>query len=448
MDLKTAISNVDRSLAQYLESNSGLWNNYVDPREAYLTDGEYWTGIGAGFTAFEERPYRTCEELFQIQSIARVLSRDNEFCINGHTNRVNYTVGKCHAYKINPIDADVDLDTSKRVMEVLNQILKANKWGRRQKEIKWRDDRDGETIIRKFKSSDGLMRFRFVEPRSLRPPSNPKPHESYGVRTVEGDDETPTDYHINNEWVPAGLIQHRKHNVDSSFKRGYPTFFPVRHNLTRAAKLLRNMSVATEIQTAIALIRRHQQSSSSSVRTFIERAAQQNSAKDGETVLHYEPGSIIDAPRGQEYDIPKQMDVSKTVAALAAELRAIASRLVMPEFMLSSDASNGNFSSTMVAEGPAVKNFECIIDAQEEDDTELLNDALRHAADAGLISHDDLAQVTLEAVGPSVQVRDALKEAQVRQADIAVGILSKKTASAKAGYDYEQEQTNIETEIS
>ena len=38
---------------------------------------------------------------------------------------------------------------------------------------------------------------------------------------------------------------------------------------------------------------------------------------------------------------------------LQAELRAIAARLVMPEFMLTSDASNANYASTMVAEGPA-----------------------------------------------------------------------------------------------
>ena len=30
----------------------------------------------------------------------------------------------------------------------------------------------------------------------------------------------------------------------------------------------------------------------------------------------------------------------------------------MPEFMFTSDASNANYSSTLVAEGPAVKMFE------------------------------------------------------------------------------------------
>jgi hypothetical protein len=47
--------------------------------------------------------------------------------------------------------------------------------------------------------------------------------------------------------------------------------------------------------------------------------------------------------------------VASFVAVLHAELRAIASRLVMPEFMLTSDASNGNYASTMVAEGPAMR---------------------------------------------------------------------------------------------
>ena len=54
-----------------------------------------------------------------------------------------------------------------------------------------------------------------------------------------------------------------------------------------------------------------------------------------------------------EYDFPARgLDASSFVAVLQAELRAIAARLVMPEFMFTSDASNANYASTMVAEGP------------------------------------------------------------------------------------------------
>ena len=161
-------------------------------------------------------------------------------------------------------------------------------------------------------------------------------------------------------------------------------------------------------------------------------------------VLRYGPGSILDVPAGQDYTVPPQLDPSKTISALQAELRAVASRLVMPEFMLTSDASNANYSSTMVAEGPAVKNFEAEQDAQIEFDLELLHDALRHATAVGLISQTDLNCVTINVQPPSVQVRDRKGEAEVRQIDMGLGLLSPQTASAQTNLDYDQEQTNIE----
>ena len=48
---------------------------------------------------------------------------------------------------------------------------------------------------------------------------------------------------------------------------------------------------------------------------------------------------------GTEYEFPAAgIDAGRYVTVLQAELRAIASRLVMPEFMLTSDASNANYS--------------------------------------------------------------------------------------------------------
>ena len=457
-EINGAMNKVSHELANYLESSSSLWNTYVDPREAYMVDGELWEGIGVGVSPLEELPYRTLEELWNIQSITRVLSRSNEFCINGHKNRINYIVGKAHKYRIVGIDEDTPNDTIERVQQVIDRILKENKWKRRQKETKLRDDRDGETFIRKFRPVDGIMRFRFIEPRDIPVPPNPGPNESYGIRTSTKDIETIEAYYVNGEgsngnadWVDASTIQHRKWNVDSSLKRGYPLFYPVRKNLVRAVKLLRNMSVATEIQTAIAMIRKHAQASQQAVKNFVQLQAEQRKKQSGakyagetENVLDYNEGSIIDAPAGTDYDIPKQLDPSKTVSALQAELRAIAAHLVMPEFMLTSDASNANFSSTMVAEGPAVKNFESEQDTQMEYDLELLEEALQFAADSGLLGSEDIAATKIEASGPTVQVRDKLQEAQIRQIHMGLDILSPQTASNDAGLDYNQEQINKE----
>ena len=450
MELNQATANVNRFLAQYLESQVSLWDSYVDPREAYLDgNGEIWDPIGGvgGINPADDPPFRTCQELFAIQSVGRFLWKSNEYAINGHKNRINYIIGTCHNYTVVGKTRDVPEETIQRVQDVLDEILKVNRWSNRQKEIKLRDDRDGETFVRKFRTDDGIMRFRFIEPRSVQPPNTAQPHQSFGVETEPDDHETVIAYHVNDQPVDASDVQHRKFNVDSSMKRGFALFFPVRKNLSRAAKLLRNMSLATEIQTAIALIRKHNQATKQAVRSFLTaNSNQQLQGKNGKTenVFAYGPGSIIDVPIGQEYDVPKQLDPSKTISALQAELRAIASRLVMPEFMLTADASNANFSSTMVAEGPAVKNFESEQETQKEYDLELLNEAMEFAADSGLISKADWDACEINAEAPSCNVRDKHQEAQVRKINMELGILSHQTASADAQLDYEQEQTNIE----
>ena len=157
--------------------------------------------------------------------------------------------------------------------------------------------------------------------------------------------------------IAAADIQHRKANVDVNVKRGLPLFFPVRKNLRRAEKLLRNMSVVAEIQSAIALIRKHQGSTTAGVQQFAAGQADVTVAQPGGRTTSFRrfgPGTILDAPSGIDYDFPASaLDAASYVTILQAELRAIASRLVMPEFMLTSDASNANYASTMVAEGPA-----------------------------------------------------------------------------------------------
>lgn len=445
--MQTATASVNRFLAQYLESQVGLWDSYVDPREAYLgNDGEIWQGIGGGVSPLEELPFRSVTELWQIQSVARILCRDNEFAKNAHKNRINYIIGKSHTYTVVGKTEEVPEASINRVQNVLDEILKANNWKKRQREIKLRDDRDGETFIRKFPGGDGIMKFRFIEPRSVAPPANARDEQSFGVETLPSDCETILAYWVDGKPISESEIQYRKWNVDSAIKRGYPLLFPVRKNLNRAVKLLRNMSISTEIQTAISLIRKHQQATREAVRSFVSARADQQTSANGRTenVLQYGPGSILDVPMGQEYTIPPQLDPSKTIAALQAELRAIASLLVMPEFMLTSDASNANYSSTMVAEGPAVKNFESEQETQIEYDLELLNDALEFAKNFGLISQAELDSIKIKVEPPSVQVRNQLEEAQARQINMGLGILSPQTATAQINQDYEQEQTNME----
>ena len=232
--------------------------------------------------------------------------------------------------------------------------------------------------------------MRFIEPDQVLTPAEfaGDPSASFGIRTEPEDVETVLGYYVDGEFVDAGQVQHRRANVDFNVKRGLPLYTPVRKNLRRAEKLLRNMSVVAEIQSAIALIRKHRGASRSGVEQFVAGGADAttSSPASGRTrhYSQYGPGTILDAPAGLEYDFPARgLDASSFVSVLQAELRAIAARLVMPEFMFTSDASNANFASTLVAEGPAMKMFERLQASMIEQDRAVMWRVVDNAMAAG-----------------------------------------------------------------
>ncbi len=267
----------------------------------------------------------------------------------------------------------------------------------------------------------------------------------HGVETDPEDVETVLGYWIGGRLVDATEIQHRKANVDANVKRGLPLYFPVRKNLRRAEKLLRNMSVVAEIQSAIAIIRKHQSVTAAGLADFVAGGADLSVASPatGRTshFRRYAPGTILDAASGTDYQFPAAgIDAARYVTVLQAELRAIASRLVMPEFMLSSDASNANYSSTMVAEGPAVKMFDRLQHEMLDDDVALLWRVLSHAAVSGRLSSEALSSVDIQGIPPRLAVRDRLKEAQADQILVRNGAMSVQTMAMRNGLDPEQEQ--------
>ncbi len=255
-------------------------------------------------------------------------------------------------------------------------------------------------------------------------------------------------YWIDGRLVDADEIQHRKANVDGNVKRGLPLFYPVRKNLRRAEKLLRNMSVVAEIQSAIAVIRKHKAATAAGLADFVANQADVSvtSSATGRTshFRRYAPGTILDAVAGTDYEFPAAgIDAGRYVTVLQAELRAVASRLVMPEFMLSSDASNANYSSTMVAEGPAVKIFDRLQHEMLADDVELLRRVVQNAVITGRLPPDSLTAIDIRGIPPTLAVRDRLKDAQADQILVRNGAMSVATMALRGGLDPEQEERLI-----
>jgi len=127
-------------------------------------------------------------------------------------------------------------------------------------------------------------------------------------------------------------------------------------------------------------------------------------------------------------------------------LRIVGVRWAMPEYMISGDASNANYSSTLVAESPFVK-------AREADQTffarvfaDLLWKVLRYEHDRGVLSAmpwpEIEAAIDITVQKPSVASRNAREQADIAAIHLNAGILSKRTAARQAGLDWEEEQAN------
>ncbi len=118
---------------------------------------------------------------------------------------------------------------------------------------------------------------------------------------------------------------------------------------------------------------------------------------------------------------------------LQAELRAIAARLVMPEFMLTSDASNASYASTMVAEGPAVRMFQADCSTSWWTTTFKSWSGLSPPRPRPAVCPERPPRPSRSnAVPPSLAVRDRLREAQADQILVRAGAMSRGDHGAAA----------------
>jgi capsid protein len=443
-------SSLDQRLS---EAWDALYDALVDPREPFGDTPGGWLPVASGEYGRDAKFGGPLDEmqLAALRAECRQLALENEFAINGHENRISYLVGAGHLYRVVPRRGAVpqQMLVTKAQCE-LDLFLRENGWAARQQEIVRRRDRDGEAFLRFFVTAEGFLKVRFIEPASVETPRElvAQPEARLGILTEPDDVESIVGYFVDGELVPAAQIQHRRANVDANVRRGLPLYAPVRKNLRRAERLLRNMSTVAEIQSAIALVRKHRAATRGGLEAFVANGADAVVNHAGgarsEYLRRYAPGTVIDAPSTIDYEFPvAQLNAGGFVTVLQAELRAIASRLVMPEFMLSSDASNANYSSTLVAEGPAMRMFSRLQADLVNDDLFVMERVLQTAIDAGRLPPETWEQVDLVATPPSLVIRNALHEDQRYRIEHAAGILSPQTWCQRVGLDYDNEMDQL-----
>ena len=98
MHATTTAPNLETRL---LEVFDALWDDLVDPREAYAdADGSWWQPIGVSAGGAQRTSGIVNDQsLAELRTQCRQLAATNEFAINGHENRISYIVGPGHSYR-------------------------------------------------------------------------------------------------------------------------------------------------------------------------------------------------------------------------------------------------------------------------------------------------------------------------------------------------------------
>lgn len=428
---------------RFLESTlrAALHGDYDPPWLTYDTRASYSDGF----------PYRSFAEYEAMRDQSRWYASNHPFAAAALEVRANYVIGTGHTYRIVPRpDVIVDEAEIARAYDYLLRWMDRDRWAERQWETQYRLDRDGEVFLRFFDAGDTLY-IRFVDPELIRPPVSNSAQDAYGIRVSANDSETVEGYwlapsleSLDRDLIPASEIQHRKCQPDRALPRGIPVLWPCRESLRRVWKIARAQATVAAIQASVAAVISAPAGTPGVQRISLE---QQDVIQSQKSYLELKPGAIIALPQGMTWEAPtNRIDVANFTAAIQAELRAIAARLAIPEYMLSGDASNANYSSTLVAEGPAVKAFERLQALTIWYDREIFRRVLRIAERTGKIPRGLTDVIEIEAEAPLVQSRNRLMEAQADQILLSMGVVSRETVAARHGYDWKLEKDRIEAE--
>jgi hypothetical protein len=424
-----------------------------------MEDG-WWTPVGyyrnRNKRGDNPQAYLTEEDLKRSRERSRMLAVANEYARNALTVRQAYIVGTGIKTTAMPRKgAEEDAGAMKLADEVQSYLERWSalvKLPKIQKESVIRADRDGEVFLRSFRKD--ALELRFIEPENV---GDFDGKTSFGIKTDPDDITELVAYLVrggdgeNFREVKAEEVLHIKCNTDSGIKRGLPFLFPVFNILEKIEKVDENMAAIIAIQAAIAMIRRNPVARSSAVTSAISANAdltRTNPYGNGGTDYYkrYKAGTILDVDGNTEYEFPAiGANMAGITEAKSSLLRTAAAGVCMAEYMITSDASNGNFASAQVAESPCIsvflsaQNDYCEIFGNgayvEGAENGLQWDAIEYAVEQGQLDPAVLEMVVLKSEGPNIVVRDRTQETTRLSMLAERGIISRDEWAKAEGRD-------------
>ena len=425
------------------------------------TDESNWTSLNV----------KDNRELPEAARVSLIDQADLMYYRNGHFRNiiklfVKYTVGR--GFQILPDCIDPI------VKEFWDNIYDINRMKKRAKETVNRLHRHGEVFIRRFPQKDGTTLFRFMDPRLIRDPKEgANEHTTYGIETDPDDIENILYFYYDGEKIPAEEVIYEKIDVDSNVKRGRCKCEPIMEELAMYKGWMRDRMKLNKLRSMVGIVRKVTGSP-----TQVQNIANQNQttkriAPDNSSYMRSPEGiSMVTVGKNVDWDFKtpnlQAADVQNDGRALLLEISA---GVGLPEYMVTSDASNSNYASTMVAEAPGVQEF---VDAQESVEwvfQQMFFWSISWAIECGVIPENiDTTETVMETdpvtglpisiektkrektkktctiVFPEIVHRDILQETNALILQIQNGLCSERTASGKLDHDYEVEQKQIKIE--
>jgi hypothetical protein len=360
--------------------------------------------------------------------------------------------------------------TAPEVKEWWDLFWKTNKMRSRAKEIVRRCMRDGEVFLRRFvsKKEPGMMLLRFMDPALVRNPQGTQvgSNTTYGIETDPEDVETPVKYWYDGKPIPAAEVFHFKILVDSDVKRGRTFLEIVARWLALYRDWLEDRIKLNKVRSTVALVRKVLGTPTQAANIAAAYKTKRLLNADSSQMAQMPEGvSVVTTNKNVEYAfLSPNLQASDVHHDGRAILLAIAAGTGFPEFMVTSDASNANYASTMVAEAPGTREFQDWQDYFADVFETIFTACVEMGRDAGKLPASEeqeqepeepgkeptVATVPLETgcdiVFPELVHRDILQETQAYVLQVGQAWMSKRTAATRLDLDYDSEREQIRRE--
>lgn len=462
------------------------WGDTINTRE-YLSDGlglsNFGTSEGVDRQARPEDRrngdnapiWRTETEHLKILGACRMLAENSEVALGALENLTNYIIGDGLSYTFSAKVAGESGETralASRAQAIADRWIEFNSWsGDLERETFRRSRRDGEVVLALFPGR--VPELRVVDSPWLTEPDRPRRLEEYlgepapfdwkyGIATPHLNTAAARYYFVqwygydgDDAWdaLPARRVVSITLNTDREVKRGLSDLYPVYRVLEKADRLLGNTLDGASNQAAISYIREHapgvrndQIEAFVSARTDVRQTETTPTGTRTRRGREIKPNTVVDLRNGAKYHAGPmgQPRGQAYLDVVQGALRLAGIRWQMAEYMISGDASNGNFASTLVAEAPFTKSSEAKQSFYCRRYADLIWAVVAMEHETGNFPypvHVAKRYLDLSVSGPEVAVRNRLEDHQIRREEAEAGILSRETWSAEAGRDFEVEQS-------